>query len=326
MDLKLRVTQGKNVGQEVPVPGKKFLIGRAEDCNLRPGSDLISRHHCVIIIDDGYLAVRDFGSKNGTYVNGERVVGECEIKHGDHLRVGPLEFDVNVSQGGLGGKKKPPVHDPKEAAQRTAATPLADEQDVTRWLSEPAPRSAAPSTQDTQQVRIGDTDEIDVGSTRELCVPASLAANLAAASQPAANPDAVNPHAVTSPTAEPAAGSGPGAAATPARPQAAVMPARPEALTPARPEAAVMPARPEAAVMPARRGRRCLRLAARGRRGPRPEAAVVLARPEPEAAASPRARLPPSPLPVRRLRRSTSPQQAAAPHAAAPPAAAHKRQ
>jgi len=49
MDLKLKVLEGKNAGQEVPVTGKKFFIGRAEDCHLRPGSDLISR---LMRVDD----------------------------------------------------------------------------------------------------------------------------------------------------------------------------------------------------------------------------------------------------------------------------------
>ncbi len=193
MDLKLRVTQGKNVGQEVSVPGKMFLIGRAEDCHFRAGSDLISRHHCVIIIEQDYLAVRDFGSKNGTSVNGERVVGECELKHGDELRVGPLEFVVQVSQGSLGGKKKPPVHDAKEAAARTAANPVDEDPDVTKWLSEPA-QTVHQSAQDTQLVRVGDTDEIDVGSTREFGLPEpdkSSTANPPAAKAPAAAQQAV---------------------------------------------------------------------------------------------------------------------------------------
>ncbi len=73
MQVKLIVTQGKNAGQEVPVPGPKFFIGRAEDCDLRPQSDLISRHHCALLVEDGYVAVRDFGSKNGTFVNDQRV-------------------------------------------------------------------------------------------------------------------------------------------------------------------------------------------------------------------------------------------------------------
>ena len=36
MEVKLVVANGKNVGQEIPVPGPKFLIGRADDCQLRP--------------------------------------------------------------------------------------------------------------------------------------------------------------------------------------------------------------------------------------------------------------------------------------------------
>ena len=38
MDLKLRVLEGKNAGQEIAVPSKKFLVGRAEDCHLRPAA------------------------------------------------------------------------------------------------------------------------------------------------------------------------------------------------------------------------------------------------------------------------------------------------
>src|SRR6185295_4154930 len=104
MDLKLRVVEGKNAGQEISVPGSKFFIGRSEDCQLRPGSDLISRHHCVLLVEEGYVGVRDFGSKNGTYVNDERVVGERELKAGDRLSVGPLRFEVHLAHG-LAAKK-----------------------------------------------------------------------------------------------------------------------------------------------------------------------------------------------------------------------------
>ncbi len=136
MDVKLKILQGKNAGQEVAISGQKFFIGRAEDCHLRPGSEMISRHHCVIVVDQTYVAIRDFGSKNGTYVNNERVLGECELKSGDQLRVGPLEFEITMRQGELGGPKKPPVNNPKEAAERTAAR-QPEEQDVSQWLSDP---------------------------------------------------------------------------------------------------------------------------------------------------------------------------------------------
>jgi len=168
MDLKLRVVEGKNAGQDIPVPGKKFFIGRAEDCHLRPGSDMVSRHHCVLMVEESYVALRDFGSKNGTYVNGERVSGEIELKAGDRLKVGPLEFELQVAHG-IKGKKRPPVSDLKEAAARTAQDADSGEVDVSQWLMGDAP--AANPAQETQRVRMSDTDEIKMGSTQALPQP-----------------------------------------------------------------------------------------------------------------------------------------------------------
>jgi len=150
MEMSLKVMDGKQAGQEVPVTAKKFFIGRAEDCHLRPVSDLISRHHCVVIVDDSYVAVRDFGSKNGTYVNGERVTGECELKAGDLLKVGSLLFEVHFAHG-LASKKLPPVANLEQAIARTAAAPSSSGVDVTQWLAtEEIPK--AKTTADTQRL------------------------------------------------------------------------------------------------------------------------------------------------------------------------------
>ena len=164
MDLKLRVLEGKNAGREIPVPNNKFLIGRAEDCHLRPGSDLISRHHCVILVDEGYIGVRDFGSKNGTYVNDERVSGERELKAGDRLAIGPLKFEIHVAHG-LAAKKRPPVNDVKEAAARTAQDAQQDPFDVNSWLDSAADAETA-AVKDTTGVHASDTETIDVSTTQ----------------------------------------------------------------------------------------------------------------------------------------------------------------
>ena len=79
MEVKLIVLHGKSAGKEVPVPGPKFFIGRAEDCHLRPQSDAVSRHHCAVLVEDGFVSVRDFGSKNGTFVNGERLLADHRL-------------------------------------------------------------------------------------------------------------------------------------------------------------------------------------------------------------------------------------------------------
>jgi pSer/pThr/pTyr-binding forkhead associated (FHA) protein len=143
MEVQLKVLVGSSAGQTIKVPGPKFYIGRSEDCQLRPKSDLISRHHCAIIVEGDYVAVRDFGSKNGTYVNGDRVSSEQELKPGDHLKVGPLEFEVVYDLGSLGGPKRSKVGSIKEAAARTADSGVTkkpaddpDGIDLSEWLGE----------------------------------------------------------------------------------------------------------------------------------------------------------------------------------------------
>ncbi len=105
MEVKLVVTNGRHAGREIPIKGPKFFIGRAEDCHLRPGSDLVSRHHCVILVAENGVKVRDFGSKNGTFVNGKQVSPECPLMPGDRLVVGQLDFDVRIT--GLPEQAKP---------------------------------------------------------------------------------------------------------------------------------------------------------------------------------------------------------------------------
>jgi pSer/pThr/pTyr-binding forkhead associated (FHA) protein len=139
MEVKLAVVHGKHAGQEIPIPGPKFFIGRAEDCNLRPHSDLVSRHHCVVMVEEGFVAVRDFNSKNGTFVNGQRIAGETELKSGDHLKVGQIEFEVQIAAT-IAGKKAPKVRSVQEAAARTvqSARPKAggEELDVGDWFGD----------------------------------------------------------------------------------------------------------------------------------------------------------------------------------------------
>jgi predicted component of type VI protein secretion system len=163
MDLKLKVLEGKHAGQAIAVKAPKFLIGRAEDCHLRPGSELISRHHCALMVEEGYIAVRDFGSKNGTFVNDERVVGEREIKNGDRLTVGALRFEVHVAHN-IGAPKRPPVADVKQAVERTASDAAKDPFDVASWLE----GEATEETSKPREAVFTDTDSINLANTQTM--------------------------------------------------------------------------------------------------------------------------------------------------------------
>jgi predicted component of type VI protein secretion system len=96
MKLSLVVAQGVHAGKVIPVTSAEFVIGRDPQCQLRPASPAISKQHCAVTTRDGKAFVRDCGSTNGTFINGEQVAGEREIKSGDRLKVGPLEFDLRI--------------------------------------------------------------------------------------------------------------------------------------------------------------------------------------------------------------------------------------
>jgi pSer/pThr/pTyr-binding forkhead associated (FHA) protein len=137
MDVKLVVVGGKRPGQEIAVSGPEFIVGRAPECKLRPNSDMVSRRHCMISVEEGKATIRDLGSRNGTVVNGQKITSEQELRTGDKVKVGPLEFEVLLSTS-IGGKKKPKVQNVQEAVARTrqAATPRDSEPDLSDWLAE----------------------------------------------------------------------------------------------------------------------------------------------------------------------------------------------
>lgn len=96
MHVSLKVIEGKQAGTLIPLNRSKFLIGREEDCQLRPNSDLVSRHHCVFSTDDFTVRIRDLGSTNGTFVNNHRITGQIVLKQGDQIRIGKLAFEIQI--------------------------------------------------------------------------------------------------------------------------------------------------------------------------------------------------------------------------------------
>jgi predicted component of type VI protein secretion system len=138
MQVRVKILHGSNAGQEVKIPTPKCLIGRGDECHLKPQSDAVSRKHCVIITTDTEVVVRDLNSRNGTFVNGERVGEESVLLSGDQLRVGPLEFEMVIEQTAAKAKR-PKVSDIKEAVARTAeggtSSATSDLGEVTDWLA-----------------------------------------------------------------------------------------------------------------------------------------------------------------------------------------------
>lgn len=162
MQVSLKVIGGKNDGRIIKIVVPEFVIGRGETAHLRPQSDLISRAHCAILVQDGRVVLRDIESRNGTFLNEERVVGEVPLKIGDRLRVGRLEFEVLIDHA-VAGTKKPKVEGVKEAAARTASTSAdaVDEESITDWLTQ---TTEVPETRkdsgETRQFMLDETERL----------------------------------------------------------------------------------------------------------------------------------------------------------------------
>lgn len=161
MQVMLRVVRGPSAGKEFKIPVDSFVIGRGDGCHLKPKSDMISRRHCELRVADSKLVIEDFGSKNGTFVNNEQISGTIELKMGDELRVGPLEFLVLIDHS-LGAAKRPRVNSVKEAATRVAEAGLNDS-DVASWLAEAdeEDRMDRLANPEGRQFRIGETVSVD---------------------------------------------------------------------------------------------------------------------------------------------------------------------
>jgi pSer/pThr/pTyr-binding forkhead associated (FHA) protein len=97
MNAKLLVVQGRPQGKSLQFPPGEYVFGRGTECHIRPNSEWVSRQHCLLRVTTGPgLFVRDLNSRNGTLVNGVRLVGERPLDHGDQIQVGPLVFEVDL--------------------------------------------------------------------------------------------------------------------------------------------------------------------------------------------------------------------------------------
>ncbi len=170
MQMQLRVVTGGHEGKLISVNHDKFLIGRSDECHIRPKSESISRRHCAFVRKDGRILLIDLKSRNGTYVNDQKLDPSKAkvLKNGDHIKVGKLEF-VAVIEAGVSNVKKSEVKDVKEAAARTATTPSSDsryeEVDVSSWLEEADQFERRHHEPETRQFQLSGDQTISPDST-----------------------------------------------------------------------------------------------------------------------------------------------------------------
>ncbi len=83
-----------NIGEQelrFPLFKKRLTIGRTSDNDIQLKTSYISRRHAVVLTEGDATRVIDWGSKNGVYVNSERVT-ERFLANGDIVAVGNAKF------------------------------------------------------------------------------------------------------------------------------------------------------------------------------------------------------------------------------------------
>jgi pSer/pThr/pTyr-binding forkhead associated (FHA) protein len=75
-----------------------YLIGRGNHCAMQILVPDVSRSHCRIRVTDDRATIRDLESRNGTFINGERVLGERTLQHADVLGLGTTLLTVDIRE------------------------------------------------------------------------------------------------------------------------------------------------------------------------------------------------------------------------------------
>src|SRR5258706_15452341 len=76
-------------------------LGRHPNNTIQLLDKIVSKEHCILEQREGQFILRDLGSLNGTYVNGERVRGEQPLRHGDEIALGSTRARYDDGSGPL---------------------------------------------------------------------------------------------------------------------------------------------------------------------------------------------------------------------------------
>ena len=78
--------------REIVLGEGENVLGRIEGAAVWIDSRKVSKLHARIVVARGRASLEDLGSKNGTFLRGQRLAAPSDLADGDAIRVGPVEM------------------------------------------------------------------------------------------------------------------------------------------------------------------------------------------------------------------------------------------
>jgi pSer/pThr/pTyr-binding forkhead associated (FHA) protein len=117
-------------GQLYQLTQRQTLVGRSRRCVIVLNSRLASREHCVLERSGAAITLIELGSKNGTWVNGERVSRRRQLAKGDEIRIGSDHLEVIENVKAVEGEPRRNV-ETQRMARKPSEEPFEDDSTAT---------------------------------------------------------------------------------------------------------------------------------------------------------------------------------------------------
>ena len=90
--LKIAVSPTAQGAAAILAHRKEVVIGRDADCDLVVADTKASRKHCKLTRHENEILLEDLGSKNGTFVGGQRITSPVTLQLNQSFKVGDTVF------------------------------------------------------------------------------------------------------------------------------------------------------------------------------------------------------------------------------------------